>query len=144
MNFINLHRYNFSDDEIEDILMSSKKENRKYLSEVLSIKKISSFDANYIMNKLELTSEKINLINLVLTKFENSTNLNNDETQGDFLFRIIKTIEKLENNHSKIFQEISMSKKDNKNLNTLIDYLYTKSTICFEPKTQYTFSTIYK
>ena len=142
MNILNFHKNNFSKEEIADILINSKKHNVKFLSEVLSIKKIYLFDASYIMNKLDLTSEKIKLINLTLAKFEKITNSDTTETESDFLFRIVKTIENLENNHSQIFNE-SFYTKDNSNMNTLIDYLYTKSTINFEPKTQYVFSTIY-
>ncbi len=132
MKFQTKNRTYFKKDEIEDILNFSKLENKKYLYQILSIKNISAFDAGYIMNKLSLNDEKIKILNLALNKYENDSEINQSESYSDFLFRIVRNIEKLEKRNVKFLKEIYSCKNNLDNLKLFVNFLVEKSANLFE------------
>ena len=132
MKFQTKNRTYFKKDEIEDILNFSKLENKKYLYQILSIKNISAFDASYIMNRLSLNDEKIKILNLALSKYENNSEINQSESYSDFLFKIVRNIEKLEKGNAKFLKEIYNCKNNHDNLKLLVNFLVEKSVNLFE------------
>ncbi len=128
---------NFKKEEIEDILSFSKLENKKYLYQVLSIKNISSFDASYILNKLTLDENKLEILNLALKKYEEDEKIKQSESYNDFLFRIVRNIEKLEKRNTKLLNEINNCKDNLENLKLFVDFLVAKSTSLFSSNFEY-------
>ena len=143
MNF-NLKQNDFEKEEIQDILKLSKSENRKYLYQILSIKNISVFDAGYIMSKLNLDDNKIKILNLALSKY-NENDIAKDESYSDFLFRIVRNLEKLEKRNAKLLDEISKCKDNLDNFKIFVDYLVAKSICMFNNtnQTEFVFSKVY-
>ena len=145
MSFFSLFKTlnKLSKEEIEDILKYSKTENKKYLYDVISIKNITLFDISYIMNKLSLSSEKLNAINHALIQYEKRQELQ-EESYNDFLFRVVRNIENMEKNNMGLLNEIKKCKDNISNFNLFIEYLISKSAYFFENKEQgYVFSYIY-
>lgn len=128
---------NFKKEEIEDILSFSKLENKKYLYQVLSIKNISSFDASYILNKLTLDENKLEILNLALKKYEKDEKIKQSESYNDFLFRIVRNIEKLEKRNTKLLNEINNCKDNLENLKLFVDFLVAKSASLFSSDFEY-------
>ncbi len=128
---------NFKKKEIEDILSFSKLENKKYLYQVLSIKNISSFDASYILNKLTLDENKLKILNLALKKYEEDEKIKQSESYNDFLFRIVRNIEKLEKRNTKLLNEINNCKDNLENLKLFVDFLVAKSASLFSSDFEY-------
>ena len=128
---------NFKKEEIEDILSFSKLENKKYLYQVLSIKNISSFDASYILNKLTLDENKLEILNLALKKYEKGEKIKQSESYNDFLFRIVRNIEKLEKRNTKLLNEINNCKDNLENLKLFVDFLVAKSASLFSSNFEY-------
>ena len=128
---------NFKKKEIEDILSFSKLENKKYLYQVLSIKNISSFDASYILNKLTLDENKLEILNLALKKYEKDEKIKQSESYNDFLFRIVRNIEKLEKRNTKLLNEINNCKDNLENLKLFVDFLVAKSASLFSSDFEY-------
>ena len=128
---------NFKKEEIEDILSFSKLENKKYLYQVLSIKNISSFDASYILNKLTLDENKLEILNLALKKYEEDEKIKQSESYNDFLFRIVRNIEKLEKRNTKLLNEINNCKDNLENLKLFVDFLVAKSASLFSSNFEY-------
>ncbi len=128
---------NFKKEEIEDILSFSKLENKKYLYQVLSIKNISSFDASYILNKLTLDENKLEILNLALKKYEKDEKIKQSESYNDFLFRIVRNIEKLEKRNTKLLNEINNCKDNLENLKLFVDFLVAKSASLFSSNFEY-------
>ncbi len=125
----------FDKNDIEDILENSKEGNVKYLDEVLSIKNISSFDASYIMSKLNLTQDKIELIKLSLKKYESSDELKEQETYSDFLYGIVNSIEKIEKQDTDIFDDILGYKRKINDIASFADFLALNSSGYLSEKT---------
>ncbi len=143
MNF-NTKQNDFEKEEIQDILKLSKSENKKYLYQILSIKDISAFDASYIMNKLDLNENKIKILKLALNKY-NENDIAKDESYNDFLFRIVRNLEKLEKRNIKLLNEITKCKDSLDNFKMLIDFLVAKSSCMFNCNNQkdFVFSKVY-
>ena len=138
MNFKNTnHQIDFETNEIKDILKFSKSENKKYLYQILSIKNITAFDAGYIMNKLNLDDIKIKILNQALNEYETNNEIKNSESYNDFLFRIVRNIEKLEKRNTKLLNEINNCKDNLENLKLFVDFLVAKSASLFSSNFEY-------
>ena len=135
--------------EILNSLSCSKNDNKKYLHQILSIKDISVFDIDYIMNNLNLNDNKIKIINLALNMYEKSKYIKETESYSDFLFRIVRNIEKLEKRNTKFLKKIENIKINIENLKSITDFLVAKSVCMFEnnckypTKTEFIFSKVY-
>ena len=150
MNFKNTnHQIDFETNEIKDILKFSKSENKKYLYQILSIKNISAFDAEYIMNKLNLDDIKIKILNYALNRYEKDNKIKNSESYNDFLFRIVRNMEKLEKRNTKLLKEIAKCKDNIENFKMYVDFLIAKSSYMFDNvfenhiKCEFVFSKVY-
>ncbi len=133
MNFKNTnHQIDFETNEIKDILKFSKSENKKYLYQILSIKNITAFDAGYIMNKLNLDDIKIKILNQALNEYETNNEIKNSESYNDFLFRIVRNMEKLESRNAKLLKEISKCKDNIENFKMFVNFLVAKSAYMFD------------
>lgn len=132
----------FSKKDIDDILKSSKTDNRKYLYDVMSIRNISSFDVSYIMSRLNLTSEKIKLIKVAASQYNDKNE--DSETYSSYIFRIIKKLELLEKDSTGLLNELKKCRDDINNLNSFVKNLVNTPTYnIVKPKEEFVFSKIY-
>ena len=99
----------FSVDEISDLLKYSKKENLKYLDNILKIKNISNFDVNLVMSRLDLNADIIKLINLALEKYD-STDICKYASFDDYFYRILLNLETLENISDNLLNDLNERK----------------------------------
>ncbi len=148
-NHTKIEQNDFEKSEIQDILKFSKIENKKYLYQILSIKNITAFDAGYIMNRLDLDDNKIKILNFALIKYEKDKTINQSESYNDFLFRIVRNLEKLEKRNAKLLKEIAKCKDNIENFKMFVDFLVAKSAFLIENsvenqnQTKFVFSKVY-
>ncbi len=148
-NHTKIEQNDFEKSEIQDILKFSKIENKKYLYQILSIKNITAFDAGYIMNRLNLDDNKIKILNFALIKYEKDKTINQSESYNDFLFRIVRNLEKLEKRNAKLLKEIAKCKDNIENFKMFVDFLVAKSAFLIgnsvenQNQTKFVFSKVY-
>ena len=148
-NHTKIEQNDFEKSEIQDILKFSKIENKKYLYQILSIKNITAFDAGYIMNRLDLDDNKIKILNFALIKYEKDKTINQSESYNDFLFRIVRNLEKLEKRNAKLLKEIAKCKDNIENFKMFVDFLVAKSAFLIgnsvenQNQTKFVFSKVY-
>ena len=148
-NHTKIEQKDFEKSEIQDILKFSKIENKKYLYQILSIKNITAFDAGYIMNRLNLDDNKIKILNFALIKYEKDKTINQSESYNDFLFRIVRNLEKLEKRNAKLLKEIAKCKDNIENFKMFVDFLVAKSAFLIgnpvenQNQTKFVFSKVY-
>ena len=122
-----------SKKDIEDILLCSKKENRKYIYRVLSIKNMSSFDMAYVMSNLSLSDKKLKLIEYSISKYSENETIKSNESINEYIFEIIKNIEKLEKSNERLLEEIMDCKCEIQAFKKILDYIIEKNIELFKP-----------
>ncbi len=134
----------FSKDDIENILCNAKTKNKKYIYQILRIRNITVFEAGYIMNRLDLTSDKIRLLNLTLMQYEKRPEIFACESYSDFLFRIVRNMEKLDNEMSEAEKDMAEIRISIDNFSKYVEYLISNSIFMQKKQRQgYVFSTVY-
>ncbi len=116
-----------SSEVLDGILKTSKKENVKYLRNILDIKDVSDFDAEFIMSRLELNDFVINLINAAVGEYEKRGDICKRSTYGDFLYRIVRNIELLENDDYKNVEELEDSLLNLKKFKLTLEFIINKA-----------------
>jgi len=114
---------NIDKQDIEDILLSSKEENKKYLNRVLRIKNLSSFDVAYIMGSLKLNDNKIKLIEYSISKYFDYSEIKANESINEYIFDIVKNIEKLEESNDELLDEIETCRSGISSFKNILNYL---------------------
>jgi len=99
-----------SSQTLDDIIKSSKRENIKYINNVLNIKGVSDFDVDFIMSRLNLNPSVISLINEALEQYGKKAKTCDFLSYNDYLFKIIKHVELLENTPHKLSKDLIENK----------------------------------
>lgn len=116
-----------SSEVIDLIKITSKKENEKYLKNILSIKNVSDFDAEFIMSRLSLNNFVIQLINAAAGEYEKRREIYKRSTYGDFLYRIVRNIEILEQNDISSMKELQDSNLNIKKFRIVLEFIINKA-----------------
>ena len=134
--------------EVEDILSTSKEENKKYLYKMLSIKNISAFDISYIMSKIKLNDKKIKLLEYSISQYSKNDYIKSNESINEYIFEITKNIEKMEKSNDELIGELMDCKNEIESFKKILSYIIEKNITLLMPKNDYSkqnfvFSTIY-
>ena len=134
--------------DIQDILMYSKRENVKYLHKVLSMKNVSVFDIAYIMATLKLSDKKIKLIEYSIAQYNKLEKIKNNESMNEYIFDIVKNIEKMENSNEELLLELMECKNEIKAFKKILNMIIEGNLSLFKIKENmfkqtYAFQTIY-
>lgn len=136
---------NIDKKDIIDILKNSKKENRKFLYQILSIKGVSAFDVSYIMSALNLSSKKIKLIEYAISRYNSKNVPNKEENFNEYIFEVVRNIEKMEKNNEELLKEIMDCKNEIESFSAFAEYVMGKTLEIFntKPEQNFVFSRIY-
>lgn len=139
-----LHKKVFNKKEIEDILKHSKPENKKYLYDILSLNNVSMFCASYIMNRINLNFEKIQVIKNAVVQYEKREDLYSKISCSDFLFNVVRNMEKLENSNETLLKQLKVKKEDLNNISKLVEFLISNALSVFDEKqNKYSYGYVY-
>ena len=137
----------YTEQEIKNILTYSKEENKKFLYKILSLKSVSAFDVSYIMSNLKLTDKKIRLIEYSISQYSNLDCINSSESINEYIFEIVRNIEKLEKTDNAIKEELMSYRDEIESFKKILNYLVENISIFISkrdyPKQNFVFSTIY-
>ncbi len=116
-----------SSEVLDLILQTSKKENVKYLDSILNIKDVSDFDAEFIMSRLKLNDFVVNLINAASLEYDKRRDICKKSTYGDFLYRIVRNIEILENINYDCVEELDDIGLNLKKFKLTLEFIINKA-----------------
>ncbi len=110
--------FRFSQNELNEIISNSKKENLKYFKSLSNIKQLSAFDLSYLMSNVTLDEKKISIIKHACRLFNEKEFQSLGQTYSDFIFRVSANINYLNDDNLDLFKELVQCK------NELYDFAY--------------------
>lgn len=105
-------KFRFSQSEIQEIVSCAKKENLKYLQNLIAIKELSAFDVSYLMINVKLDENKINIIKHACNMYNEKEFNSLGQTLSDFIFRVSANINYLNESNLDIFKELVLCKNE--------------------------------
>ena len=102
----------FSSSEINEIMLSAKKENIPFLNTLMSINKLSAFDVTLILSRSNLSLDKIEVIKKAVSLYSDEEFRAQGQTFSDFISRVCANLEVLDMKNVDYFKEIAIIKSE--------------------------------
>ncbi len=105
-------KFKFSQNELNEIIQTSKKENLKFLGEIYKITQLTSFDVSFLLSSVSLSPEKIDLLKRAVEIYDEHDFKAQGQTMSDFIFRVAANIDLLSEVNLDVFKELVQCKNE--------------------------------
>ncbi len=134
--------FKFTQEEVKEIISTSKPENLKYFEVLAKMPNLKSFDISFLLSQTKLDDEKIEIIKKAQELYREEEFNAHGQTCSDFIFRVGANLEYLNMNNIEIFKELVKCKNElydfKKALQNPMHYINHH-----EAKVGYAFQTVY-
>ena len=104
--------FKFSQEEVREIVSTSKPENLKYFETLAKMPNLKTFDISFLLSKTNLDDEKIEIIKKAQELYKEEEFQAHGQTCSDFIFRVGANLEYLNMNNIEIFKELVKCKNE--------------------------------
>ena len=104
--------FKFTQEEVKEIISTSKPENLKYFEVLAKMPNLKSFDISFLLSQTKLDDEKIEIIKKAQELYREEEFNAHGQTCSDFIFRVGANLEYLNMNNIEIFKELVKCKNE--------------------------------
>jgi len=104
--------FRFSQNEINEIISSAKKENLQYFEHLAKMPELTAFDVSYLMSSVDLSEEKIEILKKASSLYKEEEFKAQGQTFSDYVFRIGANIDNLNMENLEVFKDLVQCKNE--------------------------------